>query len=98
MSRNKLRGLVMFAALGFGALAGCGGMEDGSAAGQEPASMEQDLKFCRTNADCTNGQYCINSACRVGSDEPLICGDITCADGQICCVYNWSCQTACPFP
>ena len=94
MSKNKLRGLVVFAALGIGVLTGCGGV-DGSAVEQEPASMEQELKYCRSNADCIGGELCINSACRPGSLEPIICGDITCADGQICCVNNWSCQDAC---
>lgn len=98
MSMNKLWGLVVFAALGAGALAGCGGMENGSASGSEPASVEQGLMYCTSDSQCTNGYKCIDSACRAAPDDAITCGNITCSSTEICCVYNWTCQTKCPFP
>ncbi|WP_223639178.1 hypothetical protein [Corallococcus sp. EGB] len=100
MSMNKLRGLVMFAALGFGALVGCGGVADGSEL--ETASVEQDLKQCWSNDDCPVGQGCINSACRPTPVDGIPCGIMDpatgemasttyCSSTQICCLNTGSC-------
>ncbi|NOK17896.1 hypothetical protein [Corallococcus carmarthensis] len=100
MSMNKLRGLVMFAALGFGALAGCGGVEESAA--PDMASVEQDLLYCQDNSGCPSGQSCINSACRPTPPGGRACGKMDPATGemsnttyctatQICCLNTGTC-------
>ncbi|RKH61942.1 hypothetical protein [Corallococcus aberystwythensis] len=103
MSMNKLRGLVMFAALGFGALTGCGGVED--AAAPEMDSVEQGLKYCQDNSQCPSGQGCINSACRPVADDAIPCGKwdpatgsfpstTYCNSSQICCLNTGTCANS----
>ncbi|MCE9666364.1 hypothetical protein LY474_00945 [Myxococcus stipitatus] len=94
---KTFRAMLTFAGLGMAILSGCGGAQTDST-GVETQTAEQELKYCTSNSQCPSGQYCINSACRIGSDEPIICGDITCADGKICCVNNWTCNTTCATP
>lgn len=101
MSMNKLRGLVMFAAMGFGALTGCGGVEESVT--PETASVEQEVKQCSNNNQCPSGYLCINSGCRLavdggGGGGSIICGDITCASGQLCCLNTMTCAPACAIP
>ncbi|RKG72217.1 hypothetical protein D7W79_29155 [Corallococcus exercitus] len=100
MSMSKLRGLVMFAALGFGALAGCGGVEE--SASPETASVEQDLQYCQDNSGCRTGYSCINSACRPTPPDGVACGIMDpatgqisnttyCTSTQICCLNTGTC-------
>jgi hypothetical protein len=111
MNMSKLRGLVMFAALGLGALSGCGGVEDVEAT--ETASVEQGLQYCQSNSDCPSTQACINSACRPMPADPIPCGKWDPATGsfptttycngntQICCLDTGTCSprsTGCPVP
>lgn len=92
MGMNKLRGLVMFAVLGLGALTGCGGVKDSGA--PETASVEQGLKYCADNDGCEEGQGCIDSACRPVTPNDVPCGfkestpngTTYCYSGQLCCL------------
>ncbi|NPC69200.1 hypothetical protein HPP05_05490 [Corallococcus exiguus] len=98
---SKLRGLVMFAALGFGALAGCGGVADDGQV-SELASVEQGVRYCEYTNQCPSGQVCINSGCQTVPEGSFPCERwdfgpeaasslVYCKPTQICCLTTGTC-------
>jgi hypothetical protein len=100
---NAFRGLVMFAALGFGALVGCGGVQEEQA--PQTASVEQELLRCGPNGECPSGQVCISGACRPQPSNGVPCGKwdpatgtfpptTWCYSNQICCLDTGTCVSS----